>query len=175
MSPIYDPRFSKTKRDESLQLERDTSKQSTHFEYVKPLVIFGITFPFSLILVANSGGWDQDITTASALCFFVINFGLSLLLAMVALLIAAKILIGGFGPIGLAVLRLASALAVFDVVLLLLGGGWHFTIFPGLVATILLAGMIVWLFDFDLTEGALVAIIICVLKLALVIGSYFLL
>lgn len=175
MSPIYDSRFSQTKREDALQLEREASKQSSRFEYIKPLAILGITFPISLILVANSGGWEQDVTTASALGFFVIMFGLSLLLAMVALLIAAKILIGGFGPIGLAVLRLASALAVFDVVLLLLGGGWHFTVFPGLVATIILAGMIVWLFDFDLTEGALVAIIICVLKLALVIGKFFLL
>ena len=175
MSPIHDPRFSQTKRDDALQLEREASKQSSRFEYVKPLVIFGIAFPFSLILVANSGGWDQDVTTASILGFFVIGFGLSLLLAMVALLIAAKILIGGFGFLGLAVLRMASVLAVFDVVSLLLGGGLNISIFPGLVATIILAGMIVWLFDFDLTEGALVAIIICVLKLALVIGLFFLL
>ena len=175
MSPIYDPRFSQTKRDESIQLEQEASKQSSRIEYIKPLAIFAITFPISLILVANSGGWEQDVTAASALGFFVIKFGLSLLLAMIALLIAAKILIGGFGPIGLAVLRLASALAVFDVVLLLLGDGWHFTVFPGLVATIILACMIVWLFDFDLAEGALVAIIICVLKLALEIGIFFLL
>ena len=175
MSPIHDSRFSQTKRDDALKLEREASKQSSRLEYIKPLVIFGIAFPFSLILVANSGGWDQDVTTTSILSFFVFRFGLSLLLAMGALLIAAKILIGGFGPFGLAFLRMASALAVFDVVSLLLGGGWNLSVFPGLVATIILAGMIVWLFDFDLTEGALVAIIICILKLAVVIGLFFLL
>lgn len=175
MSPIYDPRFSKTKCDESLQLERDASKQSTHIEYIKPLVILAIAFPLALIMVVGSRASSQDITAISILGFFIIRFGLSLLLAMVALLMASKLLIGNFGPIGLAFLRMASALAVFDVVYLLLGGGFNLTIFPGLVATVLLAGMIVWLFDLDLTGGALVAIIICVLKLALVIGSYFLL
>lgn len=174
MSPIYDPRFSQTKREGALQLEQDASKQASRIEYIKPLVILGIAFPLAMMMVVGSIVPRQDVTTASILGFSVISFGLSLLLAMVALLIASKILIGNFGPIGLAVLRMASVLAVFDVVYLLLGGGWNITVFPGLVATVILVGMIVWLFDLDLISGALVAIIIFVLKPALVIGSYFL-
>lgn len=173
MSPIYDPRFSKTKRDDALQLEREASKQASRFEYIKPLIIFGIALPFALILVLWFVRRGPDVTTVSVLVSYFLGLGFSLFIAMVALLLASKIIIGSFGPFGLAILRMAAGLAIFDVVYLLLGGSYEITIFPGLVAMVMLAGMIVWLFDFDLFEGALVAIIICVLKLAIVLGQFY--
>ena len=173
MSPIYDPRFSKTKRDDALHLEREASKQSSQFEYIKPLIIFGIALPLALIIVLGFVRRGPDVTTVSVLVSYFLGLGFSLFIAMVALLLASKIIIGSFGPFGLAILRMAAGLAIFDVVYLLLGGSFNITVFPGLVAMVILAGMIVWLFDFDLFEGALVAIIICVIKLAIVLGLFY--
>ncbi len=103
-----------------------------------------------------------------------LQFGLSVVVGMTALVVATKLMAGGTGPLRLAVPRIAGALAGFDVAYLLLGGNLHITVFPGLVATFILVGLIVWLFEMDLTEGAIVGIIICMLKLATTIGSYFL-
>ena len=173
MSPIYDSRFSQSKRDDALQLDKQVSEQTVRLEYIKPIVILGLAFPLALVLVFGSIHSGQDISSANVLGAHLFRFGISLFIAMAALLLAAKILVGSFGPVGLAVLRMSSALAVFDVVYLLLGGGFNITVFPGLVAMVILAGMTMWLFDFDLFEGALVAIIICVVKLCIVLGLFY--
>ena len=65
MSPIYDPRFSQTKREEALQLEQDASKQASRIEYIKPLVILGIAFPLAMMMIVGSRVPSQDFTTAS--------------------------------------------------------------------------------------------------------------
>ena len=42
MSPIHDPRFSKTRRDEALRKEREGADLATRMEYIKPLVMLVI-------------------------------------------------------------------------------------------------------------------------------------
>lgn len=174
MSPIQDPRFSKVQRDAALQEERTASDRAAQLEYVKPLAVLGIGLPIAIALVVQWAGTHPDINTASVTGRYLLQFGLSVVLGMAALVVATKLMAGSSGPLHLAVLRMAGALAVFDVTYLLLGGNLQITMYPGLVATFVLVGMIVWLFEMDLAEGALVGIIVCTLKLAATIGSYFL-
>ncbi len=173
MSPIYDPRYSKVRRDEALQKDRETSRSTGQMEYIKPLVLLGLGLPIAATLAVQGAGAHPDVSTASVLGTYLLQFGLSVLLGLAALLLATKLMAGGPGPLALAVLRVAGALAVFDVTYLLLGGNLQITIFPGLVAIFILTGLIVWLFDMDLFQGALVGIIICVAKLAVAITTFF--
>ncbi len=173
MSPIYDPRFSKVSRDEALQEDRAASERGARLEYVKPLLLLALALPIAITLAVQWAGVHPDINTASVIGRYLLQFALSVVLGMTALVVATKIMAGGAGSWRLAVLRMAGALAVFDVTYLLLGGNLYITVFPGLVATFILVGLIVWLFEMDLAEGAIVGIIICTLKLAVTIGSYF--
>lgn len=174
MSPIYDPRFSKTQREEALQDDRAASERATRWESIKPLVLLALSLPIAIALSVQWAGASPDVSTASVIGRYLLQFGLSVVLGMTALVVATKLMAGGAGPLRLAVPRIAGALAAFDVAYLLLGGNLQISMFPGLVAVFVLVGVVVWLFEMDLAEGALVGIIICVLKLALVIGSYFL-
>ncbi len=174
MSPIQDPRFSKTQRDEALQEDRAASDHAARLEHVKPLVLLALGLPIAIALVVQWAGTNPDVGTASVIGRYLLQFGLSVVLGMTALVVATKLMAGGTGPLRLAVPRIAGALVVFDVTYLLLGGSLQISIFPGLVAVFVLVGVVVWLFEMDLAEGALVGIIICMLKLAVVIGSYFL-
>ena len=142
-------------------------------EYVKPLVLLGLGLPIAATLAVRGAGAHPDIGTAIVLGNYLLQYGLSVLLGLAALLIATKLMAGGPGPLALAVLRLAGALAVFDVTYLLLGGNLQITMFPGLVGIFILTGLIVWLFGMDLFQGALVGIIICVAKLAVAISTFF--
>lgn len=173
MSPIQDPRFSKVHKRETLQQDRDAGERAARMEYIKPLALLGIGLPIAIALVVQWAGPRPDLSTASAAGRYLLQFGLSIALGMTALVVATKLMAGGAGPLRLAILRMAGALAVFDVTYLLLGGNLQITMFPGLVATFVLVGLIVWLFEMDLAEGALVGIIVCTLKLAATIGSYF--
>ena len=173
MSPIYDPRYSKVRRDEALEKDRETSRSTAQMEYVKPLVLLGLGLPIAATLAVRGAGAPPDVGTASVLGSYLLQFGLSVVLGLAALLIATKLMAGGPGPLALAVLRLGGALAVFDVTYLLLGGNLQITIFPGLVSIFILTGLIVWLFDMDLFQGALVGIVICVAKLAVAISTFF--
>ncbi len=174
MSPIQDPRFSKVQRDAALQEERTASDCTDRLEYVKPAVLLAVCLPVAMTLAVQWASAHPDISTASVVGRYLFQFALSVVLGMTALIVATKIMAGGAGPLRLAVPRIAGALAVFDVTYLLLGGNLYITMFPGLVATFLLVGVVVWLFEMDLAEGAVVGIVICTLKLAVTIGSYFL-
>ena len=173
MSPIQDPRFSKVQRDAALQEDRAASERVARSEYFKPLALLGIGLPIAIALVVQWAGPHPDISTASVAGRYLLQFGLSIALGMTALVLTTKLMAGSPGPLHLAVLRMAGALAAFDVTYLLLGGNLQITMYPGLVATFVLVGLIIWLFEMDLAEGALVGITICMLKLATTIGSYF--
>ena len=86
-------------------------------------------------------------------------------MGVAGLWLAAKLWLGGAGPLGLAILRLAGIYAMTDligiVVAPLLMVGW-------LIKIAVYVAMLAWLFDFEIAESIMVALITFVLK---VIGA----
>ncbi len=84
-----------------------------------------------------------------------------------ALLVAERLFLGDAGPRGLAALRLAAALAGAQALATLLGG----VLIYGLVlVTVAYCLLIVWLFDMEFVEAALVALISWVLVIIVIVG-----
>ncbi len=166
MSPIHDPRFSKVQRDRALHEEHAASERATRLEYIKPAVLLAVCGPLAMALFVRPALSDPDISAAGAALLYMGGFCISAIGGIIALVIASKLLIGGAGPLGLAVLRTAAAFGAHDVAYQLLGGGAGFYIYPLLFSLAVFVGVVAWLFDMDITESALVAIIMLFLKIA---------
>lgn len=129
-------------------------------EYIKPLVMLVAGAATVMLL---------DIGDASALLYPVL-LAIELAFGLAGLWLACKLYVGGAGPLGLAVLRLAGIYAATDVIAMLadplgaLGLIIHLLCFVGLLA---------WLFDFDPWETVVVLVVTFLLKIvasAAVIG-----
>ena len=174
MPPIQDPRFSKARWNETLQEQREATERTDRMEYIKPLVMLGVCAPIALGLFVRLASSDPEVSAAGFAVVYSIGLGVSVAVGILALFIASQLYLGGAGPLGLATLRIAGACAAQDVAYLLLGGGVRLTAFPFLTAVFIFVGLVVWLFEIDLSDAALVAIIILVLKLLVWVALMFL-
>lgn len=174
MPPIQDPRFSKARWNETLQEQREASERTGRKEYIKPLVMLGVCAPIALGLFVRLAWSNPEVSAAAFAVVYPIGLGVSVAVGILALFIASQLILGGAGPLGLATLRIAGACAAHDVAYLLLGGRVGLTAFPFLTAVFIFVGLVVWLFEMDLSDAALVAIIILVLKLLVWVALVFL-
>ena len=155
MSPIQDPRFSHAHKSQMLQQDRDDSERAARMEYVKPTVMLllggGIVVGY---LLSSSG-------VGSAL-LYVLVISIELIVGVAGLWAASAIWLGGMGPLGLGILRLAGIYAMTDMITLFLGElafvGW-------LIRLVCYVAMLAWLFDLDPAESILLAILTFVLKI----------
>jgi hypothetical protein len=162
MSPIYDPRFSKTRWEQDLQKEREAGEHAARMEYIKPLVMLlvGGLIVMGLHLVTTPD--DPDGVSGPVLAaMYPVVLSIELAFGVAGLWVAATLWLGGAGPLGLGILRLAGIYAMTDLIAIivapLLMVGWLITISLYVV-------MLAWLFDFEVKDSIAVALITFLLK-----------
>ena len=155
MSPVQDPRFSHAHKSQMLQQDRDDSERAARMEYIKPTVMLLLGGGIVMGSLLSSGG------VGSAL-LYVLVISIELIVGVAGLWAASAIWLGGMGPLGLGILRLAGIYAMTDMIALFLGElafvGW-------LIQMVCYVAMLAWLFDLDPAESILLAILTFVLKI----------
>jgi hypothetical protein len=162
MSPVHDPRFSKIRWEEDLQKEREAGEQAARMEYIKPLVMLFVGGLVVMGLSLITTPEDPDgLSGAMLAATYPIILSVELAFGVLGLWVASVLWLGGAGPLGLGILRLAGIYAMTDligiIVAPLLMVGWLITISLYVV-------MLAWLFDFDIKESIAVALITFLLK-----------
>jgi len=166
MSPVNDPRYSKARWNEAHQAEQQDAEAVARMEYIKPLVLVAAGVPIGMLLATRGAAGVE------AAVGWLIFLGLSIVLSMIALFISGRLFLGGGGPLGLDILRIAGAATIADAVYLLLAGGFSPSLMSVLGASFVFVGLVVWLFDMDLEDAALLAIIIWVLRILLAVAIF---
>ncbi len=155
MSPIQDPRFSHAHKSQMRQQDRDAGERAARMEYIKPTVMLllggGIVVGY---LLSSSG--------VGGALLYVLVISVELIVGVAGLWAASAIWLGGMGPLGLGILRLAGIYAMTDMIALFLGE----LAFVGLlIQLVCYVAMLAWLFDLDPAESILLAILTFVLKI----------
>ncbi len=163
MSPIQDPRFSSARKSQTLQQDRDAGERAARMEYVKPTVMLllggGIVMGY---LLSSSGVGPDEMSGVGNALLYVLVISIELIVGVAGLWAASAIWLGGMGPLGLGILRLAGIYAMTDLIGLFLGElafvGW-------LIQMVCYVAMLAWLFELDLGESIFLAILTFVLKI----------
>ncbi len=155
MSPIQDPRFSHAHKSQMLQQDRDAGERAARMEYIKPTVMLLLGGGIVMGSLLSSGG-------AGSALLYVLFISIELIVGVAGLWAASAIWLGGMGPLGLGILRLAGIYAMTDMITLFLGElafvGW-------LIRLVCYVAMLAWLFDLDPAESIFLAILTFVLKI----------
>ncbi len=164
MSPIRDPRFSHARWEETLKKDRDVSDRRGRLEYIKPTVILAAGGGAVMAIIALFGGGETDeLSGPVSAAIYPVLLAIQLVFGVAGLWAASSLWLGGAGPLGLAVLRLAGIYAATDLVGYLVAPlafvGWLIQI----VCYLILLG---WLFELDFGETVALALITFLLKLA---------
>jgi hypothetical protein len=143
-------------------MDREAGAQAARMEYIKPLVMLVAGGAVVMGVRLLSGAGDSDELSGAALAaLYPIGLAIELAFGVAGLWVAAKLWMGGAGPLGLAILRLAGIYAATDLIAIvvapLLALGWFIKITLYVV-------MLAWLFDFEIVESIMVAVITFVLK-----------
>ncbi len=112
MSPVHDPRFSRARWEERLAEDREASRRSDRAEYVKPLVMLLVGGGVVMGRLLLSPGETAAATTA---LLYPVLLAIELAFGVAGLWVVAKLWLGGAGPLGLAILRLAGIYTAVDL------------------------------------------------------------
>ena len=155
MSPIQDPRFSNAHKSQMRQQDRDAGERAARMEYIKPTVMLLLGGGIVVGSVLSSG-------SAGSALLYVLVLSVELIVGVAGLWAASAIWLGGMGPLGLGILRLAGIYAMTDMIALFLGE----LAFVGLlIQLVCYVAMLAWLFELDPAESILLAILTFVLKI----------
>jgi hypothetical protein len=166
MSPVDDPRYSKARWSKVRQTEQRDAEAIARMEYIKPLVLVAAGVPIGMLLATRGAAGGE------AAVGWLVFLGLSIVLSMIALFISSRLFLGGGDPLGLEILRIAGAATIADAVYLLLAGGFVASVASVVGASFVFVGLVVWLFDMELEDAALLAIIIWVLRILLAVAIF---
>ena len=163
MSPIQDPRFSSERKRETLQQDREAGDRAARMEYIKPTVMLLLGGGIVVGSLLFSGSTDPDeISGIGGALLYVLILSIELIVGVAGLWAAAAIWLGGMGPLGLGILRLAGIYAMTDMIGLFLGE----LAFVGiLIKIVCYVAMLAWLFDLDHTDSFLLALLTFALKI----------
>ncbi|MHC4127136.1 MAG: hypothetical protein ACYTE6_01440 [Planctomycetota bacterium] len=124
------------------------------------LVVGGVAV-MAVLLLRGTDDPDAPSGAVRALAY-PIGLALELAFGVGGLWVAAKVWLGGAGPLDLAILRLAGIYAMTDLIGIVVAPlqmvGWIITL-------VLYVVMLAWLFDFEILESAFVALITFLLKI----------
>lgn len=162
MSPVPDPRYSQARWDKNLQENQVADEQAARMEYIKPLVMLLVGGFVVMGLHLMTTPEDPDGISGLALAAsYPIGLAIELAFGVAGLWIAATLWLGGAGPLGLAIVRLAGIYAMTDLIGIIVAPlvmvGW-------LIMVVLYVVMLAWLFEFDIKESIMVALITFLLK-----------
>ena len=162
MSPVPYPRYSQARWDKNLQENREADEQAARMEYIKPLVMLLVGGLVVMGLHLMTTPEDPDGISGLVLAAgYPIGLAIELAFGVAGLWIAATLWLGGAGPLGLAIVRLAGIYAMTDLIGIIVAPlvmvGW-------LIMVVLYVVMLAWLFEFDIKESIMVALITFLLK-----------
>ncbi len=131
-------------------------------EYTKPLVMLLVGGLVVMGLDLMTTPEDPDGISGLVLAAgYPIGLAIELAFGVAGLWIAATLWLGGAGPLGLAIVRLAGIYAMTDLIGIIVAPlamvGW-------LIVVALYVVMLAWLFEFDIKESIMVALITFLLK-----------
>ncbi len=165
MSPIQDPRFSGSRWSETLEKDRQAAERAGKLEYIKPLIMLvvggGIVMTALAAADAEIGGAGATAAAAAATMYPIV-LAIEVVFGIIGLLIASYLFLGGAGPLGLAVLRLAGIYAAVDCVAVIAS---PLMFLSWIIQGVLYIGLLAWLFELEFTDTLLLAVITFVLKI----------
>ncbi len=160
MSPFVDPKRSPDRWKAILDQERAESVLAGRMEYYKPLALLIICGGIVTGHLAYAGG-DANASGLTLAALYPVILGVKLLVGVIGLWIACSLWLGGVGTLGLAILRLAGIYATADLVTLI---AEPLMLLSWLIRVTVYVCLIAWLFDLDVRESIIVAIITWLLK-----------
>ena len=148
------------------------------------MLLLGVVVVVGSLLSSGSAGPDEMSGVSNAL-HYVLVLSIELIVGVAGLWAASTIWLGGMGPLGLGILRLAGIYAMTDLIGLFLGSfgmTFTFTYFDflddtafviWLIQMVCYVAMLAWLFELDLGDSIMLAILTFVLKIgtALALGA----
>ncbi len=162
MSPIHDPRFSSTRWKERLAESRAASEQAARMEYLKPLamLLLGGGTVMAWLFLTPAEGADAPAAATVALLYPVV-LAIELVFGVAGLWVVAKLWLGGAGPLGLAILRLAGIYTAVDLIAVITAPrlilGW-------IIQLVCYVCLLAWLFELEVSESMILALVTFVLK-----------
>ncbi len=170
MSPIEDPSFA-ARRHEIRERELADAGRAERAEYIKPLVM--VVFGVGAVLTWNTLAPGMPAGLIAGMVYLVVLV-VSLIFGVAGLWVCCKLWLGGAGPFGLGVVRLAGVYGVTDLVGKLTETLSFMSFF---IQAVVYVCLLAWLFELELMESIIVAIVTFLLKvmtafvLALTIGT----
>lgn len=159
--PIEDPSFAARRREVEAK-EAAAAERGGRMEYVKPLVMLVVGAGVVMGITAVNNG-TEEVGGALLAALYPVGLAIELVFGVVGLIIACRLWIGGAGPVGLAILRLAGIYAVTDVVAILSEG---LMFLSWLIQAVVYVCLLAWLFELEVSESIILALITWILKVA---------
>jgi hypothetical protein len=146
-----------------LQQDREAGARAARREYIKPLVLLLVGGAVVMVVLGLRGADDPDAPAGAVLALvYPIGLAIQLVFGVAGLWIAANLWLGGAGPLGLAILRLAGVYAMTDLIGIVVAPlhlvGW-------IIKIAIYVAMLAWLFEFEIAESIIVALITFVIKI----------
>jgi hypothetical protein len=155
MSPVHDPQYSASRWEKARQIEAEQSAQADRMQYLIPLIMLAIGAAIgagipALQLLGENGLGAATIMVGGYGVYLALCVGAGL----VGLLVACSLFGSGAGYVPLALLRLAGIFAIATIVPMFLGGCF------GTITTLaLIVGLVAVLFEMEVVEGLVVALV----------------
>lgn len=158
--PVADPRFAARRHQELLQ-ETSASSRATRLEYLKPLIMFFAGAGFVVIYTASTAG-NKELSGAAFAGLYCIGFAIQLVVGFLGLWAASSLWLGGIGPFGLSMLRLAGIYGVFDAARILAS---PLSALGTILCLIMYVILLAWLFELELGDSIILALITFLIKI----------
>ena len=134
--------------------DRRDAERAARIEYLKPLFMLVIGGSVVQVLLFTQEGWW-------ALAYPVVML-IELAFGVAGLWLSCKLLVGGVGYLGLAILRLAGIYAAMDVLGLFAA---NFGCIGLIIQLVIYVGLLAWLFEFEWRDAVIVAFVTFMIKL----------
>jgi len=156
MSPVHDPRYSSSRWEKIAEKEREESARAARNEWVIPFAIAAVAGIVVFSIAFAAAGPEGP-------AIVLISRGIELVLGILGLWICATLWLGGVGPLGLAILRLAACYFTYDAIQMI-GALFEIPVIPWLIAVVVYISMLAWLFEIEWTDAFILAIVTGLIK-----------
>jgi len=167
MSPIVDSRWTEARRKSAAKREAAEDAEARK-EWLIPLalLIAGVGVVITAAMVRESGGEADAPPPWLFALIYPVRLAIEVVIGMLGLWAACALWLGGAGPLGLGLLRLAGIYAIYDAIVIAIPLG----MISGIIGLLVYIGLLVKLFDLEAADAIMLVIITFVLKLGVGLG-----
>jgi hypothetical protein len=156
--------------DEILEDDSKATALAARWDFLKPLFLLLIGLGIVVGWLSHAGAEAADAavaanTMAALVGGYFLRLAVQVAVGVGGLWVAANLWLGGAGPLHLAFVRLAAIYVTVDVIWIALGGFAPAAFLVGLLSYLFL---LMWLFELDLGESFMLALITFCLKLGVI-------